>query len=138
MSEEQKKEIKKKDIVIPMDLLMLTNLKTPDNLRTWESFDEQSPEYQEMTLELDAITTFIANQLNEGPELKENMGKRVMTFKAVLRTLIKKVFMSNIDRVGVLSQLIFDLQYESEMRKLASAYQKQAEEEAKKRASYVG
>lgn len=133
----EKKDEKKKEIVIPIGISMDKNCEIPENLKSWDTLDEQSPEYKDATNELDAVTTYIANLLNEGPEMKENMGKRVVTFKAVLQTLIKKVFVSNIERIGVLNQLIFSIQYEQEVRKMAMAYQAQLEAEKKKAAYYV-
>jgi hypothetical protein len=122
--ENDNKSEKKPDIVIPRDT-KLGVYEVPEQLKTWDSPDSYSKEYGEMMEDLSAICDYVAKLLNEGPEIKESVTKRMLTLRAVMKTIIMKTFCNNVNRVGLLAQMIFDIQYEQQMKIALAAYQRQ-------------
>jgi hypothetical protein len=122
--ENSNKTEKKPDIVIPRDT-KFGEYEIPEQLKVWDSPNSYSKEYGETMEDLSAICDYIAKLLNEGPEIKESVAKRMLTLRAVMKTIIMKTFCNNFNRIGLLQQMIFDIQYEQQMKIALAAYQRQ-------------
>ena len=128
----------KPEEVITLPKLKLRNdYATPDNLKSWENKDAITPEYRAMMDNLNVLIDNIAVSLNEGPEVANNLAKRIQSFDAIIKSLIGKVFISLYDRVAILSKVQFELMYENEMKKAAAHYIAAMQKEQEKGNQYV-
>lgn len=121
---------KRKDIVIPRETTF-EKYEIPENLKVWEEPHSYTQEYAEMMEDLSAICDHICKLLNEGPEVKESISKRMLTLRVIFKLLLLKTFANNFDRIGLLEQIIFDIMYEQQMRIAVAAYQRQMQEQSK-------
>ena len=144
MSEDEnanKPESEKKPVVVPRET-KFAEYEVPDQLKVWDSPQAYTKEYAEMMADLSAMCDYIAKNLNEGPEVKDSVAKRVLTLRAVIKTIMMKTFCNNFNRVGLLEQMIFDIMYEQQMKIALAAYQRQmqaqADQQRMREKGYVG
>jgi hypothetical protein len=132
---------KKKVIEIPIEV-KLGGYQTPSCLESWSKEDSYTPEFEHMMDEFGSIVDYVCKQLNEGPEVKDNITKRILTLRIIIKALLGKTFINNLSRVGMLEQLLFDIMYEQQMREALTMYKKQQEqaqkEENERMKNYVG
>ena len=139
MSEDETGNVlKEKEQVIPRET-KFENTKFQKNSKYGTEPNSYTKEYAEMVEDLSAICDYICKLLNEGPEVKESLAKRILTLRVIFKMILMKTFANNFDRIGLLEQIIFDMMYEQQMRIAVAAYQRQMQvrEQQKKEKDYV-
>ncbi len=126
---DNKPDSEKKPVIVPRET-KFGEYEVPDQLKVWDGPESYTKEYGEMMADLSALCDHIAKQLNEGPEVKDSVAKRVLTLRAVIKTIMMKTFCNNFNRVGLLEQMIFDIMYEQQMKIALAAYQRQMQAQA--------
>lgn len=105
-------EKKKNQMTLTIDLDQLYDnvpkYECPENQRLWASQAEISQEYQKMVGTLSIIATFMARTCNEGPEVKDNVTKRLITVKTVLDTFLQNLSLTGYDIYGLLTESLHD------------------------------
>jgi hypothetical protein len=109
----------------------------PDCLKVWEKKEDISPEYRAMMDNINILIDNIAVSLNEGPEVADNIAKRIQSLDAIIKSLIDKVFISLNDRIAILDKIKFNELYENQLKKMAATYINELKKEQKKAAEYV-
>jgi hypothetical protein len=109
----------------------------PDCLKIWEKREDISPEYRAMMDNINVLIDNIAVSLNEGPEVADNIAKRIQTLDAIIKSLMDKVFISLNDRIAILEKIKFTMMYNNTMKKMAATYIEALKEEQKKADEYV-
>jgi len=127
--EEQKN--KKEPIIIPRDI-SIPEYEIPENMAIWASEGDYSEGFKQLLSDLTDICLYVAKQLNEGPEVKDSVAKRVITLKSLIKYLIMRVFLNNIEREGILHQIILDLYYEYQQAEAVKRYKSMLEEQQKR------
>ena len=82
---------KKKRIQIDLDANEIDSYKPPslpDNLKTWDDKEKISDEYADMVAVGKYLAKYLAMCCNDGPECKDNIGKRIITAKIFLSTFV--------------------------------------------------
>jgi hypothetical protein len=110
--EAEKKEEKSKRIFqIDIDLEKLAqphNAETPENQAIWENRKEMSDEYLKMSHELQILALYMAKCCNEGPEVKDNVNKRLVLVRLLLGMLLDNLAITGYDAYGMLLELLMD------------------------------
>jgi len=106
----------------------------PDCLKVWEKKEDISPEYRAMMDNINILIDNIAVSLNEGPEVADNIAKRIQSLDAIIKSLMDKVFISLNDRIAILEKIKFTMLYNNQMKKMAATYINALKEEQKKKA----
>jgi hypothetical protein len=125
---EKNGEEKKQILRLEIDLEKLTktppDVVVPENQKLWESREEMSKEYIELLGTLQILALYIARNINEGPEVKDNSGKRLVLTKTVLEILIGNLAISGYDVYGLLTEMIHDIYMQiSGQKRLIRAFQ---------------
>lgn len=81
---------------------------TPENQTIWESQKDMSEDYIKLSKELQILATYIAKGCNEGPEVKDNINKRLALVAVILRNIFGNLNITGYDAYGLLSELIQD------------------------------
>lgn len=137
--EDNKKEENKQEpdsIVVPI-LKPRIDYDIPDDMKLWNKPSDLTPEYKEMMRVFDILIDYIVVSLNEGPEVKDSVAKRISTIEGVLKTIILKSFISVTDRVAILEKCKFDILYNYKMQVMAAQMAAQMLKEQKKADEYV-
>jgi hypothetical protein len=113
---------KPEEVIEIPKLKLRTDYVIPDCLKVWESKDQISPDYRIMMDNLNILIDNIAVSLNEGPEVADNVAKRIQSLDAVVKSLMDKVFISLSDRIAILEKMKFNMMYENQMKKMATSY----------------
>jgi len=106
---EEKKKEKKKKIEIEIGKKYKMKLEVPKSMESWNSSADMSEEYKEMLGELSSIANYITYRLNEGPETKESIVKRVLTLRAIILELLDNTFLDGFHRYGLLTDILCDI-----------------------------
>lgn len=80
----------------------------PENQEMWKKREDMSEAYIKMNQELQVLSMFIARACNEGPEVKDNINKRLALASTVLRVIIDNLSITGYDAYGLLSELMQD------------------------------
>lgn len=86
MSKKEEKEKRKLIIELNLDELdtQPTNRRMPPNCEVWDKGEDMSSELIEMLTNLKYLMIYIARCINEGPEVKDNIMKRVIAIRILL------------------------------------------------------
>jgi len=82
---------------------------TPKSLETWTLEKPISKECVETLNRCLSAARYIANELNEGPEVKDSVTKRTILLKYVLHEIIFSTFLNGYMRIGLLSEILNDI-----------------------------
>jgi len=118
MSEKDKPE----EVIEIPKLKLKHDYPIPDCLKVWEKKEDIGPEYRAMMDNINILIDNIAVSLNEGPEVADNVAKRIQSLDAVVKSLMDKVFISLSDRIAILEKMKFNMMYENQMKKMATSY----------------
>jgi hypothetical protein len=113
----------KEPLVVPRKV-EFPDYEVPENLASWDVEHQTTPEYNKMVSDILTCADFISKTLNEGPEVKDSVTKRMITLRAVLRVICLKTLATHFLRLGVVEQIKFDILYEQQMQIQMEQYQK--------------
>lgn len=136
LDKEHQKIKQQEPIIVPRDM-NTKKYECPENERCWSTPNEWSPEFEKMLNDLGFIVSYIAKNLNEGPEVKDNTNKRLIALRAVLKTLLSSTLLNSYQRYGLLSQLLIETYIEDRERKILEIMQAQMQKQQKKRSEYL-
>jgi hypothetical protein len=104
----KKREILHLDIDLE-DLFTKTQMSpTPENQTMWNSPKDMSEDYIKLSRELSILATYIAKGCNEGPEVKDNINKRLALVAIILRAIFGNLEITGYDAYGLLTELTQD------------------------------
>jgi DNA-directed RNA polymerase subunit RPC12/RpoP len=110
---EKKEENKQNVLSLSIDLDALygkvPKYETPENQDVWKNKEEMSPEYIKLNQTLQILAMFIARNCNEGPEVKDNINKRLALISTVLRVIVDNLAITGYDCYGLLTELLQDM-----------------------------
>jgi hypothetical protein len=102
----EKKEKRKLTIELDLDdLEKPTEYQSIPNYEVWEKEEDMSPEFTEMITNLRYLMIYIARCMNEGPEVKDNVMKRMVA----IRTLLDEFF----NNININGYLLWGILYET-------------------------
>jgi hypothetical protein len=104
-------EEKKKIFQINIDLEKLAEphkCNVPENQIVWQSKKEMSKEYLELNKELQILALYIAKCCNEGPEVKDNINKRLVLARIVFGIILDNLAVTGYDAYGMLLEMLQD------------------------------
>lgn len=78
---------------------------TPENQQTWHHQEEMSKEYMDLRGELTILALYIARACNEGPEVNENVNKRIILARTVLGMIIDNLAITGYDAYGMIIEM---------------------------------
>lgn len=110
-SPEEKKE-KKNILFVTIDLEELVKFPkpiVPENQRIWQTKEDMSPDYIKLNQTLQMLSLHIARCCNEGPEVKDNINKRLVLVSTVIRIIIENLNISGYDCYGLLTEILQDI-----------------------------
>jgi hypothetical protein len=108
---EKKEEQKKNILTLSIDLDEIakeSDFKVPENQDIWHKPEDMTPEYNEMMNVVSILALYLAKLCNEGPEVKDNISKRLVTVKTMLTMFISNLNISGYMVYGVLTELLLD------------------------------
>lgn len=145
---EEKKEQEKKEhptlrLEIDLDELVshTPTTKIPECQQVWKSREDMSKEYIELHHVLQILALYIARNINEGPEVNENINKRLILARIIFGTILDNLAITGYDAFGLLTDMLHDSYMKVNGRKfiLQTIAQVAAaeEEERAKHESYI-
>lgn len=78
---------------------------TAENQRIWSCQEEQSKEYMELRGKLTVLAMYIARSINEGPEVKDNINKRLVLARSIIGLIFDNVAITGYDAYGILIEM---------------------------------
>ena len=108
---EKKEELKKNIFTLSIDLDELVKRNEfvlPPNQDTWHKVEDMSPEYNEMMNYLSILALYLAKSCNEGPEVKDNCTKQIITVKTILEIFLTNLNITGYMAYGLLTELLLD------------------------------
>ena len=136
--EEEKHQVLHLDIDLHELFTKESITKIPDCQKVWTSREDMSKEYIELHHVLMILAIYIARQINEGPEVYENISKRLVLTKTIMTTILDNLAITGYDAFGVLNDMLFETYMKVNGRKFilqTMAQVARAEEEANEGAS---
>jgi len=139
-STEKKSEPAKANVLkLTLNVDELDNFKVPDldekMFGTWEKGDQISNEYVELQRMTSLIARYLAACCNEGPEVKDNMSKRMILTKSILKEFVEHISLNGWMLYGLLFELTNDAYQDisgvQKTLELLRKIQKKSEERAK-------
>jgi hypothetical protein len=76
-----------------------------ENEMTWHSQEEMSKEFIELKGELMILAMYIARHINEGPEVKDNVNKRLILSRQILGMILDNLSITGYDAYGMLIEM---------------------------------
>lgn len=106
--EEKKRQVLHLDIDLEDLFTKIPQHIMPENESIWKKREDMSEEYVKMNQQLQVLAMFIARTCNEGPEVKDNVNKRLALISTILRVIIDNLSITGYDAYGLLSELMQD------------------------------
>jgi hypothetical protein len=140
--EEKKRQILNLSIDVEDLFTKIPQIVTPENQRVWASHKEMSEGYIKLNQHLQVLAMYIARSCNEGPEVKDNINKRVILARTVLGMIVDNLAITGYDAYGMLVEMQQDLFMKVDGKKhiintLAQVEQAKAEIAQEKAHSYT-
>lgn len=82
---------------------------TPENQGIWKSKEEMSEGYIKLNRDLQCLAMYIARSCNEGPEVKDNVNKRLALISTVLKVIFDNLAVTGYDAYGLLAEMQLDI-----------------------------
>lgn len=120
LPEPEKKEDKKNIFVLNIDLdelMKFPKIPIPENQTVWQVKGDMSPDYIKLSQSLQVLAIYIARCCNEGPEVKDNVNKRLMLLHTILQLILENMNISGYDCYGLLTDLLQDFHMKISGRK---------------------
>jgi hypothetical protein len=111
---EESKEPKKTNILtlqINLDELMKPEVlpPCPENQQIWEKDSDMGQDCAKMISISRLLATYLARCCNEGPEVKDNVVKRMVLAKIILETFMSNLNVNGYFAYGILTELLHDI-----------------------------
>ena len=90
------------------ELVKRSEFVLPQNQDTWHKAEDMSPEYNEMMNCLSILALYLAKSCNEGPEVKDNCTKQIITVKTILEIFLTNLSITGYMAYGLLTELLLD------------------------------
>ena len=74
----------------------------------WKTKEEMTEDYKKLAQSLSFLATYIARNINEGPEVKDNTSKRILLARTILGVLINNLAISGYEVYGILHEISED------------------------------
>jgi hypothetical protein len=116
----EKKEEKKHILSLNIDLdelVKFPKIPIPANQSVWQTQSDMSEDYKKLNQTLVVLAIYIARSCNEGPEVKDNINKRLMLVTTVVRTMLENMNISGYDCYGLLAEILQDFHLKISGRK---------------------
>jgi hypothetical protein len=110
MTEEPKKE--KRKLVLELDLDELdkpVERRVQQGCEIWQKDEDLSPEFKDLMENLKYISKYLAVCVNEGPEVKDNIMKRMVAIKLVIEEIFQNVNINGYLAYGILFETLGDV-----------------------------
>jgi hypothetical protein len=104
-------KMKKNIMTLQFDLDELqkaSSCEVPDNQKVWTNQNEMSPEYQNLLGILNILALYVAKACNDGPEVRDNSTKRLVTVKTFLSMMFDNLNLNGYNMYGLLTELLYD------------------------------
>jgi hypothetical protein len=138
-SEEKKKNTLELSIDIKDLFTNIPEIVAPEDQCVWQYKEEMTEEYIKMNQTLQILGMYIARMCNEGPEVKDNINKRLLLLRTVLGMIMDHVAITGYDAYGLLFEMLQDTFMKVSGRKHVEGILQQIEREqimnAQKRAN---
>lgn len=102
-SEEEKHDVMHLDIDLTELFTHIPDVKTEE---VWKTKEEMSEDYKKLVQSLSFLAVYIARNINEGPEVKDNTSKRILLSRAIIGILVNNLAISGYEVYGILTELI--------------------------------
>lgn len=103
-------EEKKKQVLnLSIDLKELYNIPqftVPENQVVWQRREDMSPDYMKLNQTLQILAMYIARSCNEGPEVKDNVTKRLILVRTVIGIIMDNIAITGYDAYGLLTEML--------------------------------
>lgn len=106
--EEKKRQVLHLDIDLEDLFTKVPRCVVPENQSIWASKADMSEDYIKLNQELQVLSMYIARACNEGPEVKDNINKRLSLISTVLRIMLGNLAITGYDAYGLLAELLQD------------------------------
>lgn len=83
------------------------NIKPPEEI--WKTKSEMSEDYLKLLHRLSVLTIYLAQNINEGPEVKDNMNKRLILARIIIGMLLENLAVTAYDVYGILTEVTHDI-----------------------------
>jgi hypothetical protein len=100
--EEKKHNMMHLDIDLTELFTHIPDIKTEE---IWKSKEEMSEDYVKLAQMLQLLAVYMARNINEGPEVKDNTSKRILLARTILGVLINNLAISGYDVYGILTEI---------------------------------
>jgi hypothetical protein len=141
IKEPVKEEPKKNILTLVIDLDALSapqQFIIPPDQDIWHNQEEMGEDYQKFMNALGIMMIYIARSCNEGPEIKENPTKRIITIKTLLDMFFQNLNISGYMAYGLLTEILHDtymrISGKQQTIKLLKHIQRRNERKAKEKA----
>ncbi|GEM_PF-5079389 len=114
-NKEEQKVVEKKNEILHLDIDVqnlfkeISNITVPDNQKVWDGPQDMSPEYKALNHSLQILAVFLAHECNTGPEVKDNVNKRLILARGILGVFLDNLQVTGYDCYGMLSEIHQDL-----------------------------
>lgn len=112
-TEAKSESVKVKFLNLKLNVDELDNLKVPSldekMFKVWENPEEISKEYIELQRMTNLVARYLAACCNEGPEVKDNISKRMILIKSILHEFLAHVAINGWMLYGLLSEFSKDI-----------------------------
>jgi hypothetical protein len=71
----------------------------------WKTKEEMSEDYLKLAQSLSFLAVYMARNINEGPEVKENTSKRIVLARTMLGLIINNLAISGYEVYGILTEI---------------------------------
>ena len=105
MEKQKNKKINLEDYILVPKSIDFGDMKPPKGMEGWDEKNLPKIEYIKLVSKLSILSLHIANQLNIGPEVKDDIPKRTITLKALVKMLVNNTFLDGYHKAGVLTEL---------------------------------
>ena len=113
MTEELKKEEKKeRKFILELNLDELdkpVERRMQQGCEIWQRNEDISPEFQEFMENLKYLSKYLAVCVNEGPEVKDNIMKRMVAIKLVIEEIFQNLNINGYLAYGILFETLGDV-----------------------------
>ena len=106
--EEKKKQMLHLDIDLEDLFTKIPPHVTPENQAIWKNKIDMSEDYIKLNRTLQVLAMYLARACNEGPEVKDNINKRLALVSTILRVLFDNLAITGYDAYGLLAELLMD------------------------------
>jgi len=112
MTEEQKDKKEPRKLILELNLDELdkpVERRVQQGCEIWQKDEDLSPEFKDMVENVKYIAKYLAVCINEGPEVKDNIMKRMVVLKLVFEEILQNANINGYLAYGVLFESLGDV-----------------------------